>query len=691
MFFLLRGGVVAGVCFTAVAVFSEGVSGAEAPQIIWASEPVRPDETLVLAGEGFTSDSVVELSEKGDASGKWKALTPVAVTREALKVVLPKKGSQKIWACRVRNGDRVSPVEWLNEPTAWWWLGDAGQSVTPGGWLRIFGLSMDMKGENVLTLTPHSGKPVSLKPKEVTAYALAFEIPKDLPCGDYQASLGTYDTRAVGCGRLGPVTVRSPAAWKQDVFNVKELDKNPHVALQKALLAAQTNGGGIVYFPRGRYSITNTINLPPNTVLRGESMALTSLYWPDYENPPNNLVDGKDFGLENLSLYCQHHKNVIHVSHASQRFFARQVRIRANCYFMIEDARKEFRGRRGPPSHTECGAALSVEGKNFEITACDVYASGYALYTRNAKDGLVAGNTIRYGHRGYRIESAERLIFENNLVEGNDLLAIGNDIATFWGNACCHIYYYKNRIRQMYGADREMMTLDAGGGAYKGVLSAVSGPHLTLASDPTYKDYAPRPHTDWKGSMVQILKGKGAGQYRRVVANSGREWEVDRPWTIVPDTASLISITPFRGQNLFIGNTFEDGGAVQLYGAAHESVVAENTGSRMDGFLVWSLDPHDWCPQPSWYCQFLDNQILEGNGYGHRMSGFGTISAQGVQTSGTIFRRNAIQNNGNMHIGKDSKNTLVEHTVIRQSDKDVSVLCEQAEVYLRDNAFHAAP
>jgi len=42
-----------------------------------------------------------------------------------------------------------------------------------------------------------------------------------------------------------------------------------------------------------------------------------------------------------------------------------------------------------------------------------------------------------------------------------------------------------------------------------------------------------------------------------------------------------------------------------------------------------------------------------------------------------------------MHIGKDSKNTLVERTVIRQSDNDISVSCDKDEVYLRDNVFHA--
>ena len=86
--------------------------------------------------------------------------------------------------------------------------------------------------------------------------------------------------------------------------------------------------------------------------------------------------------------------------------------------------------------------------------------------------------------------------------------------------------------------------------------------------------------------MVSILDGRGAGQYRLVTAHEGREWEVDRPWIVPPDASSRISIAPFRGRNLFIGNTFEDGGAFQLYGAAHDSIVAENKAPAWTG--SWS-------------------------------------------------------------------------------------------------------
>jgi len=40
------------------------------------------------------------------------------------------------------------------------------------------------------------------------------------------------------------------------------------------------------------------------------------------------------------------------------------------------------------------------------------------------------------------------------------------------------------------------------------LLTAASGTRLTLAADPVFRDYAPNPHTNWAGAVVQILDGK---------------------------------------------------------------------------------------------------------------------------------------------------------------------------------------
>lgn len=678
---------------------------AAAPLIIQASDPVRPDEAVLVIGDAFGKGASVELAALPDgpataprdqaapAPKNWERIQPLQGDERSLKFVVPKAWSQGVWACRIRQGGVVSESVILNAPTAWWWNGDQGETATPGGWLRVFGKSLNFGGESLALLRAADGKSVTLKAAKPNNYALAFSVPAELAAGDYQLfvhnGLGGY---AAWRG-AGTVKIQARAAWKNDVFNVKDFGPKPGDALLAALAQAKTNGGGVVYLPRGRYPVSGTLAIPPNTMLRGESMELVSLYWPDLDQPPAELVSGADFGIESLSLYCQNHKNVVADTAASRRVLLHKVRIRANCYFMIEDTGKEFRGRHGPASHRECGAAVLLRGNNFEITDCDIYASNYGVRILKGKTGLIARNRIRYGGRGYSLENTERLIFEDNVIEGNNLLAIGNDISTFFSTCCWHLYYARNHVQQMFGADREMMTLDAAAGAYFGTLATVAGTRLTLAGDPVFRDYTPKPRTDWTGGVVQVMSGKGAGQYRFVTANKGREWQVDRPWTVVPDKASCVSIAPFRGQSLFVDNTFEDGGAFQLYAAAHDCIVAGNKGSRMDGFYVCGLNPHGWGYQPSWFCQFFDNEIVEGNGYGHRSATFGTVAHDELKTydgplvSGAVFRRNICHNNASFNLGGATADSIVEHCTVRHAEIGVRSSAGAKGVLLRDNTF----
>ena len=664
-----------------------------ASRLFWVSDPVRPNEVAVILGDGLSNDAVVEMARLDAKRGEWTMVKPLQVGPQSVKAVVPAEWPPGVFACRVRLGDAVSNELLANAPTVWWWNGDGGEFATPGSWVRVFGKALNCGGSSRARLRASDGRVTELKAAEADAYALRFTLPVDLAPGEYDVSIHNGSGGDAGWNNAGSLVVRAREAWKTDVFNVKDFGPRPSEALLAALKKAEANGGGVVFLPRGRYPVKDRLVIPPRTVLRGEAMEQVSLYWPDFDKPPTELVSGADYGIESLTLYCQNHKNVIADAPVSQRFFMHQVRIRANCYFMIEDAGKEFRKRHGPASHKECGAAVLLRGRNFEVTDCDIYASNYALRILKAKTGVVARNRLLYGGRGYSIENTERLIFEDNLVSGNNLLAIGNDITTFWSNFCRHIYYARNRVQQMFGADREMMTLDAGGGAYFGRIAAVTGTQLTLAADPVFRDYAPKPHSDWTGAAVQILDGLGAGQYRFVTAHTGRVWQVDRPWIVPPDATSRISIAPFRGQNLFIGNNFEDGGPFQLYGAAHDTIVAGNRATRMDGFLVWGLNPHGWGQQPSWGCQFLDNEIVEGNGYGHRTAGFGTAAGDdpkvydGPMVRGTIFRRNVCRNNASFHIGGATTDSVVEHCVVRNADIGIKVSPTAQGVLLRDNEF----
>jgi hypothetical protein len=118
---------------------------------------------------------------------------------------------------------------------------------------------------------------------------------------------------------------------------------------------------------------------------------------------------------------------------------------------MMVDPSGKFRNRRGTTEWNQCEDAVRLRGKNFEVTDCDIYASGRAIDSFFAKAGVIARNRLHYGRRGYGIENADRLIFEDNCIAGASPLAMGNDVSTFYTAYCRNIWFAHNHIQQVCG------------------------------------------------------------------------------------------------------------------------------------------------------------------------------------------------------------------------------------------------
>ncbi len=131
------------------------------PCIFWASDPVRPDETVLLQGSDFGTTAIVEIARLDDAAAgeppdpprlareaqlsQIKAWTPVPVlqgTDESLKFVVPADWAPGVFVCRITAGGATSDPALLNEPDPWWIQGDEGEAATAGGWLRVLGKSL---------------------------------------------------------------------------------------------------------------------------------------------------------------------------------------------------------------------------------------------------------------------------------------------------------------------------------------------------------------------------------------------------------------------------------------------------------------------------------------------------------------------------------------------------------------------
>jgi hypothetical protein len=687
------------------------IASAAPPILFWASAPTAPNETMLLLGGGLAKVSAIDIRRLADddaqaGATEWVSCPTMQPAEQSAKIVVPRSIPPGVFAVRATAGGEAGEEILVNAADPWWLQADEGHKATLGGWLRVFGACLGFDREALLVLRDESGGERMLKPTAQSRWELSADVPADLAVGRHEVMVSNGYGGDRGRRSAGFVEVTPPVAWKQNVFEVtpKASGNGDEAAVAAALQRAARNGGGTVLLRRGVYDMRGSITIPPQTLLKGEDQDAVSLQWPDFDTPPEYLIKADDAAVENLSVYCRRHNTVIHSSHASQRFRMHRVRVRANAFFMHIGPGKTARGRVAPKDLRE-GRVVHVVGKNFQITDCDLWGSGqviaidpHAFAGRNRPwFGLISGNRIAYGYQGHLLENVDRIIFEGNELFGVGSTAGGNMISTYWNNFSKNVFYARNHVHDVYGEDREAMTLDGDGCAYLGTVTA-DEQRLILDGDPIFKDHAPTPHTDYRGGVVYVLEGTGSGQYRFVTGHRDRQWAVDRPWDVPLDATSIVSIVPFRGRNIFVENRIEDAGRLQLFGSAADVIVADNITSRADGLLAWGLIQHGWGWHPIFRCQFIGNTVTGGAGYGARVSGPPSI---GVVTTGNdsrytgplaravVIRGNTLDDQAVITLDGTVTDVVVEGNKVSGSPVGVGVGPEVTSTIVGENAFQA--
>ncbi|MEI8372837.1 MAG: hypothetical protein WCJ35_08390 [Planctomycetota bacterium] len=686
------------------------------PQVFWASDPVQPGETVLLQGCDFAA-ATVEVARLDDSLPRgpgratdippWTAASILQASDCSLKFALPADWKPGVFACRVKVRQAASAAVLLNAPDPWWIQGDEGGQATPGGWLRVFGKSLRISRPSIVRLEPERGEPTTLEADAPDGYSLRLNLPADLKTGRYTLRVHNGFGGDAAWRLAGTIKVAPSPEWPKKVFNVLEFyGKNAEADMRKTLIKyqpipdrtegiqaalkkAKANGGGIVYFPPGRYGTKTPLDVPPRTVLKGEATGLVVLWWgagrfnldgggeaglarKSGENRlPENLIAGREFGIEDMSLYFPlDHQTCIA---AGDRFRMRRVRVRIDHYWTMD-------GNKRPEG------TIARLGNNFEVSDCDIVAKGTGLVP--GQYGVIARNRILAGKTNCPLGGAREVIVENNHLVSMYPTAYMN-IAGVGRN----LYFAGNcqEALQAHQADYSF-TFDAGCAAYFGAISAIDGTRLSLAADPTYPPWASEKSDLWKTAIVCLQEGRGAGQWRYVVAHHGRHWDVETPFACTPDASSIVTIVPMNGRVLVVGNRFEDANWVNAgYGTSIEVVYAANRLYRCAQLLNYGLTSRGNF-QPSWYVQYLDNESHEGN---TMLDTAGSIrdlkDFSGAITRCTIHRRHlvAADNCGGVGISGRTRDVVVEGCVFRHPANLIRVEGDAQGVVLRNNCFEA--
>ncbi len=151
---------------------------------------------------------------------------------------------------------------------------------------------------------------------------------------------------------------------------------------------------------------------------------------------------------------------------------------------------------------------------------------------------------------------------------------------------------------------------------------------------------------------------------------------------------------PFNGRVLVVGNRFEDANWVNAgYGTSIDVVYAENRLIRCAQLLNYGCAPKTEV-QPSWYVQYLDNEILEGH---TSVDTAGTVKNRGMYpgpiTRCTIHRRHRLakDNSGGIRISGDARDVVVEGCVLGHPMGTIRADDDSKGLLFRSNVFEGGP
>lgn len=677
-----------------------GAAATQQPTVLWSSSSTTANRTLLLHGQFEMTACQLEAQLRCEPmeSGREAFTIGSAVnssTSTTLAFTIPagvsfSGCSSCIVSCGDHAGAHSSSAFTPNAPEIWWLQGsgrsgrynastgmpEAGasgaESAAPGGFVRLFGRNLgggQVVTSAILVASGAEKNNVSLVyvSTQSSANTATFRLPEGTTVS---TTVGWHVVLTTSSCSLSAVAPQMLFVNADDGFDYTAVFKVAELGLHGALqAAASAHLGGIIEFGKGRFQMNGSINLPSQTLLRGAGIDDTFLWWDDDPKAtqndhligPNGSYPCCSYGVEDLSISS---KATIATVFANARYMdirVRRVRVRQDAFFRQEEAcpGASLRGRTVNFTTSDVGGVFFIQSANrVEITDCDIWATSNFAFIYDSRNVIISRNRVRYGNFGLRLGHTVRSFVADNDIAGISWVAGGSIFLSTYEYAGGgqtgtqnFVTIRNNSIHDVYGRDREAITTDGGFTAYLGVVSAVNDRILTLAADPVYVMNPTQGmslvHSDWTGTAVYIMRGPGAGQWRRVTSNRGRQWEVETPFTVPPEPyLSVINIASLRSYHIWEDNKITDAGAVQVFSSLVNSVIARNQIVRSAGFSIlgtafpWTDGPVNsttgvygqgqkchpaqpatvnncqwWQVGPAWFIELLDNRISKGIGY----------------------------------------------------------------------------
>lgn len=699
-------------------------SPSSSPSLFWVSSPALPGTTVSVSGAGLASVSHVVLHLSNGSS----ATAPVvfaAANGTSLNFVIPaslplQPMQVALSATSGKNDDKAKLG--INVAEVTFALGDGAAvlAASPGGVLRVVGNALAFYGQRgcaaylgqpsrsqstssssgspripTLLLTPTAGGgAVTVAAASTTCFSAVFALPSTLRMGTYTAAF-VGDLPEVTSVIVGTVRVESQS-WSPATQLVVQDGASLVAAVKKA---SQLPGGALITLCAGcTASLTATLVLPNNTVVQGAGPGAT-LRWegsagslsPVITTSAGNASAPLRVGVHNLEVQVAGGSSgVVEYKAGTVASFVTSLSV------TLPDLVATFAmgptlNMYGPATALRLTDNRMVHGGNCSALH---WPQDTALYI-NTIDGLILRNNTFLCHcQGYSLDSSRNIV-----VMGNRWVSLGNNsegsgISSFGTGVSENVYFANNTDIGNPAATKrwESFTYDGPGGVYFGEIASTAGNNLTLAGTASGQ-----PRFSQAGLAVMVMAGGGLGGLARTASYRTHSVTLSAPLPVSPTLAgtlvgdelpALVTVSPFRGNAVFEGNTFTSGTTFQLYGAGYHVIVAGNRFENFGNVGSWGLF-YQGGFQPCAYNQWLGNVLLDGGNL-HALGQIPPASAPGNYTGAVtfaqIFRANRLCGKSYMHMNGVVDGVLVEDTLLYNSSNGIVVDASVANSWLSNNA-----
>ncbi len=640
-----------------------GSASSEAPQAAEWTRTAGPDESLILTGYQLSRFS-------GQEEGKdtrFLIYGSGGVTKQARiqrldgeKAVITLDGSLPSWSMYLvwpgNDAGWGAPMA-INKTDAWWVGPDKAQR---GGTVSVFGRNLahgNVEGSSnshvyLKSISGSSSQWASVV--KVNPYRVDFTIPSSLSNGEYEVWVHNGHGGEWGWSSPLKLQVWDGPSWSGHTINVRDYgakgdgysdDAGP---VKRAIEAAKNNPGSTIFFPAGTYMFSTLLDAHSNTRWQGEGKDKTILKCsPNFSSPyafifgePQNfelndmtidanksfhggtgqpvfLRESEDVHINNVKFNCQNYEPID--VHNTKRVFV------TNCEFI---GRAFFVGSANQ---------LFIDHSSFKMTN----DADMAIYSWGANGLSITNSTCQDLNNANPSDLS-------GWGKGRFLTGAGN-----WGSNR-NTYLAFNTTNDLspsrYSPDQnsgEQLMWEGNTPSWKGNISSATANTVTLNG---YNINEPN-----KNYLV-VIKGKGLGQSRRVVANNGGTVTLDEPWNVIPDGSSVLTVGPFVDRVAVYKNYLDAKAAaatqaehvaaagIEPYGGALNFIADNNTLHELRyGTATWSqqwADDQPW--SPNYFTMYSNNKYI--NCRVAIQNNADARSPYGAAIFGTMYRKNIIQN-----------------------------------------------